>query len=72
MEEFVEYVKKARIEIVRQIVNTIVSAAHTGNTYDGKVSCGPWTRCAHSNWRKGCCCRVAKLRRYGPIIAQGD
>ena len=43
MEEFLEYVKKSRIEIVAQdgmvdqIVNTIVSAAHTGNTGDGKV-----------------------------------
>jgi nitrogen regulatory protein P-II 1 len=42
-EDFVEYVKKARIEIVAhddmidQIVETIVSTAHTGNKGDGKV-----------------------------------
>ncbi|MGH9962441.1 MAG: P-II family nitrogen regulator [Pyrinomonadaceae bacterium] len=43
IEDFVEYVKKERIEIVAndemvdQIVKTIVSAAHTGNPGDGKV-----------------------------------
>ena len=43
LEDFVEYVKKARIEIVAhdamvdQIVDTLVSAAHTGNKGDGKV-----------------------------------
>ena len=43
IEDFVEYVKKARIEIVARdemsdgIVNTIVQAAHTGNPGDGKV-----------------------------------
>jgi nitrogen regulatory protein PII len=43
IEDFVEYVKKARIEIVahdemvERIVQTIVSAAHTGNRGDGKV-----------------------------------
>ena len=43
MEEFVEYIKKGRIEIVAQdgmvdqIVDTIVSTARTGNTGDGKV-----------------------------------
>ena len=42
-EDFVEYIKKARIEIVapdemtEQIVDTIVRAAHTGNAGDGKV-----------------------------------
>ena len=42
-EDFVEYVKKARIEIVAhdqmidRIVETIVSTAHTGNKGDGKV-----------------------------------
>lgn len=42
-EDFVEYVKKARIEVVAhddmidQIVETIVSTAHTGNKGDGKV-----------------------------------
>lgn len=42
-EEFVDYVKKARIEIVAhddmidRIVETIASAAHTGNQGDGKV-----------------------------------
>ena len=43
MEDFVEYVKKVRIEIVAQdqmvdvIVETIVRTAHTGNPGDGKV-----------------------------------
>jgi len=42
-EDFVEYVKKARIEIVAhddmidRIVETIVNTAHTGNKGDGKV-----------------------------------
>jgi nitrogen regulatory protein PII len=46
-EDFVEYVKKARIEIVAhdemidRIVETIVSAAHTGNKGDGKVFVWP-------------------------------
>ncbi|HKG98549.1 MAG TPA: P-II family nitrogen regulator [Pyrinomonadaceae bacterium] len=43
IEDFVEYVKKARIEVVahddmvEQIVETIVRVAHTGNRGDGKV-----------------------------------
>ena len=43
IEDFVEYIKKERIEIVARdemadlIVETIVSAAHTGNPGDGKV-----------------------------------
>lgn len=43
IDDFVEYVKKARIEIVARdemadgIVDTIVRAAHTGNAGDGKV-----------------------------------
>ena len=43
IEDFVEYVKKERIEIVAPdgmadlIVETIVRAAHTGNPGDGKV-----------------------------------
>jgi len=43
IDDFVEYVKKARIEIVSRdemvdrIVDTIVQAAHTGNPGDGKV-----------------------------------
>ena len=43
IEDFVEYVKKERIEIVAHdemvelILKTIVSAAHTGNPGDGKV-----------------------------------
>lgn len=43
IEDFVEYVKKARIEIVARdemtdlIVETLVRAAHTGNPGDGKV-----------------------------------
>ena len=43
IEDFVEYVKKVRIEIVAQdemvdvIVETIVRTAHTGNPGDGKV-----------------------------------
>ena len=43
IEDFVEYVKKTRIEIVahdemvEQIVDTISRAAHTGNRGDGKV-----------------------------------
>ena len=46
-EEFVEYVKKARIEIVapdemvNEIVDTIVRVAHTGNGGDGKVFVWP-------------------------------
>jgi nitrogen regulatory protein PII len=47
IEDFVEYVKKERIEIVArdemadQIVETIVRAAHTGNPGDGKVFVWP-------------------------------
>ncbi len=47
IEDFVEYVKKERIEIVAHdemvglIVQTIVSAAHTGNPGDGKVFVWP-------------------------------
>ena len=43
MEDFVEYIKKVRIEIVApdemvtEIVDTIVRVAHTGNPGDGKV-----------------------------------
>ena len=43
IEDFVEYVKKVRIEIVSRdemadgIADTIVRAAHTGNPGDGKV-----------------------------------
>ena len=43
IDDFVEYVKKARIEIVTRdemadrIVDTIVRTAHTGNAGDGKV-----------------------------------
>lgn len=43
IEDFVEYVKKARIEIVARddmadgIIDTIVRSAHTGNPGDGKV-----------------------------------
>jgi nitrogen regulatory protein PII len=43
IEDFVEYVKKARIEIVahddmvERIVEILVRAAHTGNRGDGKV-----------------------------------
>lgn len=50
IEEFVEYVKKARIEIVARdemvdlIVETIVRAAHTGNRGDGKVFVWPVER----------------------------
>ena len=46
-EEFVEYIKKTRIEIVSPdemadtIVETIVTAAHTGNNGDGKVFVWP-------------------------------
>ena len=47
VEDFVEYVKKARIEIVSAdemmgaIVDTIVRVAHTGNAGDGKVFVWP-------------------------------
>lgn len=47
IEDFVEYVKKARIEVVahdemvEQIVETIVLVAHTGNRGDGKVFVWP-------------------------------
>lgn len=50
IEDFVEYVKKARIEIVARdemsdrIVDTIVQAAHTGNPGDGKVFVWPVER----------------------------
>jgi len=50
MEDFVEYVKKARIEIVAhdemvdRIVETITRAAHTGNRGDGKVFVWPVER----------------------------
>lgn len=46
-EEFVEYIKKSRIEIVARdemvdlIVETITRAAHTGNRGDGKVFVWP-------------------------------
>lgn len=47
IEDFVEYVKKVRIEIVardemvEQIVETITRVAHTGNRGDGKVFVWP-------------------------------
>jgi nitrogen regulatory protein PII len=47
IEDFVEYVKKVRIEIVardemvEQIVAAIVRTAHTGNRGDGKVFVWP-------------------------------
>ena len=47
IEDFVEYVKKVRIEIVardemvNRIVESIVGAAHTGNRGDGKVFVWP-------------------------------
>ena len=47
IEDFVEYVKKTRIEIVahddmvEQIVETIARAAHTGNRGDGKIFVWP-------------------------------
>lgn len=47
IEDFVEYVKKARIEVVARdemvdsIVETIVRTAHTGNRGDGKVFVWP-------------------------------
>lgn len=50
IEDFVEYVKKARIEIVARedmvdgIVDAIVKAAHTGNAGDGKVFVWPVER----------------------------
>ena len=50
IEDFVEYVKKTRIEIVardeivEQIVATIARAAHTGNRGDGKVFVWPVER----------------------------
>ena len=50
IEDFVEYVKKARIEIVARdemtdlIVDTIVRTAHTGNPGDGKVFVWPVER----------------------------
>lgn len=50
IEEFVEYVKKARIEIVardemvEEIIATIVRVAHTGNRGDGKVFVWPVER----------------------------
>ena len=50
VEEFVEYVKKARVEIVARdemvdlIVETITRAAHTGNPGDGKVFVWPVER----------------------------
>jgi len=43
IEDFVEYVKKTRIEIVTrdemadEVISTIVRTAHTGNPGDGKV-----------------------------------
>ena len=46
-EDFVEYVKKARIEIVAHddmvetILDTLVRTAHTGNRGDGKVFVWP-------------------------------
>jgi nitrogen regulatory protein PII len=46
-EDFVEYVKKSRIEIVARdemvelIVETIATVAHTGNNGDGKVFVWP-------------------------------
>ena len=50
IEDFVEYVKKARIEIVardemvERIVKTITRAAHTGRGGDGKVFVWPVER----------------------------
>ncbi|HXU39604.1 MAG TPA: P-II family nitrogen regulator [Blastocatellia bacterium] len=50
IEDFVEYVKKTRIEIVAhdemvaQIVETISRAAHTGNRGDGKIFVWPVER----------------------------
>ena len=50
IEDFVEYVKKARIEIVARdemvesIVETIVRVAHTGRRGDGKVFVWPVER----------------------------
>lgn len=50
VEDFVEYIKKARIEIVspddltEAIVETIVRVAHTGNAGDGKVFVWPVER----------------------------
>ena len=50
IEDFVEYVKKSRIEIVAhdemtdEIVDTIVRTAHTGNPGDGKVFVWPVER----------------------------
>ena len=50
IDDFVEYVKKARIEIVARdemadgIVDTIVRTAHTGNPGDGKVFVWPIER----------------------------
>ena len=50
IEDFVEYVKKTRIEIVardeivEQIVETVARAAHTGNRGDGKVFVWPVER----------------------------
>lgn len=47
VEDFVEYIKKARIEIiapdemVQLIVDTVVRVAHTGNPGDGKVFVWP-------------------------------
>lgn len=47
IEDFVEYIKKVRIEIVardemvEQIVETIVQTAHTGNRGDGKIFVWP-------------------------------
>ena len=52
IEDFVEYVKKTRIEIVahddmvERIVETIMRAAHTGNRGDGKVFVWPVERAA--------------------------
>ncbi len=50
IEDFVEYVKKARIEIVAHddmvdtILETLVRTAHTGNRGDGKVFVWPVER----------------------------
>jgi len=50
IEDFVEYVKKVRLEVVahddmvEQIVETIVRVAHTGNRGDGKVFVWPVER----------------------------
>jgi nitrogen regulatory protein PII len=47
IEDFVEYVKKTRIEIVarddmvERIIETIARAAHTGNRGDGKIFVWP-------------------------------